>query len=210
MFKSKYVFETDSTKRKRRLLAFLAFLGIGLACHLICCAFLIILSKNLNQDSTQFFYKRPPDLIVAFTGHSGRIPFTIKTANQYNQPNIFITGVYSKNTVDSLLRDYKIKGLINPNFLEIDYLARNTIENVISTFRFLKERKGFDQVLIISHDYHLPRIQLIIERMRDEEIKQEFHYVGIQSDYTTYRNLKILFKEVYKIIRAALFVFFWY
>lgn len=164
----------------------------------------------MNNETEQFFYKNPPDLIVAFTGHSGRVPFTIKTANQYNQPNIFISGVYQKNTVNSLLRDYKIKGLINPNFLEIDYLARNTIENVISTFRFLENKKGFNQVLIISHDYHLPRIKLIIERMRNENINQKFHYLGIQSDFTSYRNLKIIYKEIYKIIRAALVVYFLY
>lgn len=210
MFKSKYVFETDSTKKKRRLSALLALFGLGAAVHIITCFVLLYISNEMSRDAEQFFYKRPPDLIVAFTGHSGRVPFTIKTANQYNQPNIFITGVYSKNTVDSLLRDYKIKGLINPNFLEIDYLARNTIENVISTFRFLKNRKGFDQVMIISHDYHMPRIKLILERMRDENINQTFHYVGMKSDYTNYRNIKILYKEVYKLLRAALFVFFMY
>lgn len=210
MFKSKYVFETDSTKRKRRLSALLILFLVGAAFHIITCFVLLFLANDMSREAEQFFYKRPPDLIVAFTGHSGRVPFTIKTANQYNQPNIFITGVYSKNTVDSLLRDYKIKGLINPNFLEIDYLARNTIENVISTFRFLKNRKGFDQVLIISHDYHLPRIKLIIEKMRDENISQTFNYIGINSDYTSYRNIKIIYKEVYKLIRAALFVYFLY
>lgn len=210
MFKKQYVFETDSTKRKRRLSALLILFLVGATLHLICCFVILFISSGMSNEAEQFYYKRPPDLIAAFTGHSGRVPFTIKVANQYNQPNIFITGVYSKNTVDSLLRDYKIKGLINPNFLEIDYLARNTIENVISTFRHVKSRKGFDEVLIISHDYHLPRIKLIIENMRDENISQSFHYIAIKSDYTSYRNMKILFKEVYKIIRAAIFVFFLY
>ncbi|MBL6988527.1 MAG: YdcF family protein [Bacteriovoracaceae bacterium] len=168
-------------------------------------------SVRENEEASDFFYRRPPDAIVVFTGDGGRIPYAIKKALEYKQENlnIFITGVYSKNTVETLLRPFKINKDIDLGHLEIDYTARNTVENVISTLRYLRGKKGLDKVLIISHDYHIMRIKLIMNKLKTAEDNYQFYYSGIKTDYKNLRNLKLLYKEVFKLIRTYGFLLFW-
>src|SRR3989339_101663 len=65
------------------------------------CYFFILSSNKENTNSSEFFFNRPPDVIVVFTGDTGRIPYAIEQAKKFKQSNILITGVYSKNTVES-------------------------------------------------------------------------------------------------------------
>ena len=176
------------------------------------CYIFILFSNKENQKSSEKFFKKAPDLIVIFTGDSGRIPFGLKQAQNYNQKNILITGVYSKNTVKSILTPIKNIPDIDPNYLTIDYLARNTVENTISTFHFLKQKPGFKNILIISHDYHIMRIKIITNRlgqMHDPTDQYNFFYHGITTDYLKSRNIKLLYKEVFKLIKAYMFLLFW-
>ncbi len=209
MFTKQYIFETTSTKLKRKILNFLLFLTLCAVLYSICCVFFILVSSNENKLAEESLFNRPPDLIVVFTGDQGRIPFALKRAREYRQSQIFITGVHSQNSVQTLLSPLNLGEDIDPNFLEIDYLARNTVENVISTLRYLRAEKSMKRVLIVSHDYHIMRIKLIVNRLKVESEGFEFYYQGVQTQYTNYRNLKILYKEVFKLVRAQLFLLLW-
>lgn len=167
------------------------------------------MARNLNQETKQTFYDRSPDLIVVFTGDSGRIPLAVKLAKKYKQSNLFITGVYSKNSVDSLLKPLKLGEGFDPNLLTIDYLARNTVENVLSTLRHLRERKGNNKIIVISHDYHVMRIKLIFNKLIEDSDDYNFHFYSVETDYTKLRNIKIMAKEVYKWIRTYGFLVLW-
>ncbi|HLE12620.1 MAG: hypothetical protein A2504_04055 [Bdellovibrionales bacterium RIFOXYD12_FULL_39_22] len=173
------------------------------------CYFFILSSNKENTNSSEFFFNRPPDVIVVFTGDTGRIPYAIEQAKKFKQSNILITGVYSKNTVESLLRPLEDAADLDINQLSIDYTARNTIENAIATLRHLREHKTLFNVLIISHDYHLMRIKLTMNKLRTGHDDFEFFYSGIKTDYSKWRNLKILYKEVFKLFRAYIFLSFW-
>lgn len=167
------------------------------------------MARNSNQETLQTFYNRSPDLIVVFTGDSGRIPLAVKLAKKYKQSNIFITGVYSKNSVDSLLRPLHLGEGIDPNLLTIDYLARNTVENVLSTLRHLRERTGNKKIIVISHDYHVMRIKLIFNHLMEKSDDYKFYYYSVETDYSNFRNIKIMAKEVYKWIRTYGFLILW-
>ena len=209
MFKKRYIFETKRTRIFRYLqnVGFISIVSIIL--YAITSLIFILLARNLNQETLQTFYNRSPDLIVVFTGDSGRIPLAVKLAKKYKQSNIFITGVYSKNSVDSLLKPLKLGGDFDPNLLTIDYLARNTVENVLFTLRHLRERKGNKKVIIISHDYHMMRIKLIFNKLMEESDDYNLNFYSVETDFSSLRNVKIVSKEVYKWIRTYGFLLLW-
>jgi len=209
MFKSKYMFETKETRYLRYLKSLLILLFSLFSIYIILCFVFILISIKLSNETTEALYKRPPDSIVVFTGDAGRIPYALKKAIELKQSNVFITGVYSKNTVKTLLKPLEIKEGIDSNLLEIDYLAKNTFENVLSTFRYLRKNKSFNRILVISHDYHIIRIKIIINKVKNNNEKYHFFYTGIKTDYTQWRNIKKLVKEMYKLIRTCGFLFLW-
>lgn len=207
--KRKYIFETRKTKTFRYFLNFcLLLIGVGIAYSLLCLGF-VWLARFEEEKGIQAFYKRPPDLICVYTGDGGRISYGITKAREYGQSNIFITGVYSKNSVETLIAPLEVGNELDPNQLEIDYLARNTVENGLSTLRYLREQKGINTVLIVSHDYHIPRIKHILDKVRSSSDNYEFYYSGIKTNYLDFRNIKLLYKEVFKYARTYLFLLMW-
>jgi uncharacterized SAM-binding protein YcdF (DUF218 family) len=209
MFGPKYIFETRGTRSLRYTRNFLLLLSTLFFIYLIAGYFFVLYSVNENNNSQQRFFKDSPDLIVIFTGQSGRIPYGVSLAKKFDQSNIFITGVYEKNSVKTLLAPLELEDKIDHNLLDIDYYARNTVENCISTLRYLREKKGFKNILVISHDYHIPRIKTIFHSIKAEDDHFELFYSGVESDYTNFRNLKILYTEVYKYIRTYAFLMIW-
>lgn len=209
MFKKKYIFETQRTRLFRYFQNSLFILCVSTILYAIISLLFILTARNLNEDTRKHFYDLSPDLIVVFTGDSGRIPLAIEVAKKYKLSNVFITGVYSKNSVDSLLRPFELDGSFDPNFLTIDYLARNTVENVISTLRHLRENKGNRKVIIISHDYHIMRIKLIFNKLLEHSDDFDINYYSVSTDFTSMRNVKIIAKEVYKWIRTYGFLMLW-
>ena len=208
MYQRKYIFETRRTK----LIRFAKNCVLSVCCLLVCyictaVVFVLIANKE-TKHAEESLYNKSPDLIVVFTGAKRRIPYAIQQAKKYRQFNIFITGVHAKNSVDTLIAPLKLSNNFRPDLLEIDYLARNTVENVIAMYRYLKMNKNYQRILIISHDYHLVRIKLVNKIINNGE-KYQFYYTGIKSKYTSYRNIKILMVEVYKFLRALVFLMMW-
>jgi uncharacterized SAM-binding protein YcdF (DUF218 family) len=209
MFTSKYVFETRSTRYMRYSRNVGFFLLLLFILYTLSCMFFIVVSEDENKESQEAFFKRPPDAIVVFTGDKGRIGYGLKKAKDYNQPRVFITGVYSKNSVDTLLDLKESVNPPNPDLIEIDYLASNTVENVLSTLRYLRKHNGLKRILIVSHDYHIMRIKIIMNKLMPDDYGYEFYYTGIQTSYDNIRSLKILYKEVFKITRTWGFLLLW-
>ena len=209
MFGPQYIFETRGTRTLRYTRNAFILLFTFFFIYLICGYFFVLFSANENDRSQQRFFKDSPDLIVIFTGQSGRIPYGMSLAKKFDQSNIFITGVYEKNSVQTLLAPLELEDKIDHNLLEIDYYARNTVENCISTLRYLREKKGFKNILVISHDYHIPRIKTIFHSIMADDDHFKLFYSGVSSDYTDWKNLKILYTEVYKYIRTYAFLMIW-
>lgn len=209
IFRKKYVFETKHTRYIRLALnIFVSVTAIFITWNLLCSVLLLSASQELKETHTAF-YNKPPDLIVVFTGDAGRIPFALQAALEYKQPNIFITGVYQKNSVDSILTRFEDAKLIDTDLIDIDYEARNTIENVIFTLRYLRENPTFEKVLVISNDYHIMRSKLLMNQLKGPQDNFEIHYLGIETDYTKLRNIKILYTEFFKLIKALAVITFW-
>jgi uncharacterized SAM-binding protein YcdF (DUF218 family) len=208
ILKSKYVFESKKTKMYRHLLSFLIILVSLFFSYTFICTILLLDARNETKNAKASFVNTPPDLIVVFTGGPGRIEYAVKKAQEFKQPNVFITGVHEKNSVKTIMNP------ITPHsseteHIEIDYTARNTVENVISTLKYLRNNRGLNKILIISSDYHIMRIKQIINTLSSEEDKFSFFFSAVPSNYLHFKNIKILYTETFKLVRTKIFLLFW-
>jgi uncharacterized SAM-binding protein YcdF (DUF218 family) len=179
------------------------------------CIYIPIYAEKQNEATAQAFFKRSPDLIAVFTGDTGRIDYTLKKAEKYPSAKIFITGVYAKNNLKILLKkqgkDISVDDYLEQesHHIELDYLARNTIENGLATIHYMEKLSTVKNVLIISSDYHMLRISTIMSALSDKNSEFKFHFESIPSDYRQINNLQKLFKEVYKFFKTSTFLLFW-
>ncbi len=211
MFEKKYIFETKSTRFRRYLMNAIFLFFVSFILYTICCFVLILFAESESTEAQKALYNKAPHSIVVYTGQKGRIPFALKKAKEYNQDNVFITGVHSVNSVNSIVQKSvpkEIEEEIDDNQMQIDYLARNTVENTISTLRYLRKTPGLKRILIISHDYHIMRIKLIMNKLNVDP-SYEFYYIGISTNYLKANNIQILYKEVFKFFRTMGFLLFW-
>jgi len=174
------------TENKRSILFYvkkiLLYVLVIFSFYTFLCFLFIIESNNKTKQANEHFYKKSPDLIATFTGDIGRIGYTLKKAKEFNESTkIFISGVYSKNSVKTLYRlenESLSNSLVDPNRIEIDYYARNTFENVISTLRYLRKNNGIKEVMVISSDYHIMRIQSIFNKLQSADSHYQIYYYG--------------------------------
>ena len=203
------MFETKSKKIRGHQKVTLFILFIVLIIYILPALFFLFESFQEEKRAELAFAQNPPDLITVFTGDTGRIPFALEKAKEFNYPSLFITGVSSKVATQTILEAVG-SPKYNKNIpLKIDYLAKNTLENVISTLSFARKSKDLKRVLIISHDYHILRIKHIIKKINPNDDSHQFFYYGIAKNYMNLRNLKILFKEIYKMMRTYAFLSLW-
>lgn len=206
ILKSKYVFESKTTKMYRHIQGVLViFLALFLT-YTFVCSILLLDARNETKNAKTSFVSTPPDLIVVFTGGPGRIEYAIKKAQEFKQPNVFITGVHQKNSVKNLINTIDPEGT---DHVELDYTARNTVENVVNTLKYLRNNRGLNKILIISSDYHIMRIKQIINTLIKDDDKFTFYFSAVTSNYLSFRNLKILYTETFKLIRTKIFLIFW-
>lgn len=214
MFDKKYVFETKYTRSKRRYRNLFLLLLLMCTTYVLISVYIPIFAQKQNERSAQAFYQKSPDVIAVYTGDSGRLDYTFKKADKYPSSKIFISGVYSKNSLMTLLKNQGTNLSVDEfleqesHHIELDYLARNTVENGLATLNYLRNLDGHKNVLVVSSDYHILRISLILKTLKETE-DYNFYYESIPHDYTEMRNLRKLFKEVYKLLRTSTFLLFW-
>ncbi len=215
MLRRKYIFESKHQQKRSFKFKLFLFSIIGiLFFYITLTLYLPFYAKNKNSLTNEYYFKKTPDAIFVYTGDSGRLDKAFQMAQKYPASQIFISGVYAKNSLKTLLTKQG-KDISVDNFLEqekhhitLDYLARNTVENVLASLNYLRKRHAYKDIIIISSDYHIFRISLIVNSLLGDAHYQ-FFYNGIEVDYTKWANIKKLFKETFKILKATTFLLFW-
>jgi uncharacterized SAM-binding protein YcdF (DUF218 family) len=209
ILKSKYVFESKGTRMYRHFLSAVIILVSIFLCYTFVCAILLLDARNEGKNSKATFVQSPPDLIVVFTGGQGRIEYAVKSAQEFRQPNVFITGVHQNNSVKTIMNPIASDPAESTDHIELDYTARNTVENVVSTLKYLRNNRGLNKILVVSSDYHIMRIKMIFETLIKEDEKFEIFFSPVPSNYLSLRSIKILYTEVFKLARTKLFLIYW-
>lgn len=215
MFGKEYTFETKDTRFKRLKTNTIVILLSIFFIFSLFCIYIPIYAKGKTLNASEKFYQKSPDLIVVFTGGKGRITKGIEFAEKYPEAKFLISGVYTKNSYRNIInaQDLKdrAKDLVNgqSHQFDIDYQARNTLENVISTLHYLRENENMVNVMIISSDYHLFRINMILKSLMNNKDNFNASFYGTKTDYGKWTNLKFLLKETVKVFRTFVFLMLW-
>ncbi len=206
MFGRKYVFESKST-RVRRLLVGGAFLSaVSLALLITFIVYIPIYAKMQKGRAAGAFFQKSPDAIAVFTGDKGRIAYAMELLKKNPTSKLFISGVYAANSFQTILNKQgspssKAELSAAGMQVDLDYESKNTFENVRETVEYLKANPELNKVLIISSDYHIMRVKLIISHFMDGR-KQEFYFDSVPNSYTTWKDTRKLLKEALKLGRT--------
>ena len=209
MFGRKYTFETKST-RLRRILISVGFVGvISLALIISFIVYIPVYAKMQKGKAAGAFFQKSPDAIAVFTGDRGRISYALKMMTKNPSAKLFISGVHAANSFQTILKSQanaETGEAVNstPEMqVELDYASKNTYQNVVETVRFLEKNPQLDKVLIISSDYHIMRIKLIISHFMNKK-RPEIYFDSVTGTYDEWSDLRKLLKEAVKIVRSAI------
>jgi uncharacterized SAM-binding protein YcdF (DUF218 family) len=180
---------------------------VAMALYLMALVFFSLSSLSLNQKAKKKLEHFTPDLISVFTGHSGRIHLALNLAKKFPQSTVLITGVHKDNTPEKIAKSFKLKN--TSRVVEVDYTATNTVENGISTLRYIRQNPQLKNILIVSHDYHLLRIAHIMKKLKLQSDHITIEFLGHKTDYFKLRSIKIVSKEIIKLIRTWFLSLFW-
>lgn len=152
------------------------------------------------------FFQKSPDAIAVFTGDKGRIAYALELLKKNPSSRLFISGVHAANSFQTLVDKQASpstgEAVKNVGMqVDLDYKSRNTFENVQETLKFLKKNAEFKKVLIISSDYHIMRIKLIMSHYMTSE-KPDLYFDSVNTPYSTWSDVKKLLLEAVKISRT--------
>lgn len=112
------------------------------------------------------------DAVIALTGGKNRIATAVALLERGQAGELFISGVEQGFTMADLERD------IAPDFysaISFGKRARSTIGNAEETADWLAE-KDYQDVLIVSANYHMPRVRLLFSAYLPE---YGLHYAAV-------------------------------
>jgi uncharacterized SAM-binding protein YcdF (DUF218 family) len=206
MFGRKYVFETKSTRLRRLLLSGLIFSSIVIGVLGTFIVYIPIYAKMQKGRAAGAFFQKSPDAIAVFTGDKGRIAYALELLKKNPSSRLFISGVHAANSFQTLVDKQASpstgEAVKNVGMqVDLDYKSRNTFENVQETLKFLKKNAEFKKVLIISSDYHIMRIKLIMSHNMTSE-KPDLYFDSVNTPYSTWSDVKKLLLEAVKITRT--------
>lgn len=206
MFGRKYIFETKSTRIQRLAISGVVVFITGLALVATFIIYIPIYAKMQKGRASGAFFQKSPDAIAVFTGDRGRISYAMELLKKNPTSKLFISGVYAANSFQTLLNKQANPStgaeLLSPSMqIDLDYESKNTYENVRETVQFLKSNPDLNKVLIISSDYHILRVNLIISHFMHGS-KPEFYFDSVSNSYTSWKETKKLLKEALKIART--------
>jgi len=207
MLGKKYTFETKTTRLRRLLVSGVFLFALSFSVIVSFIVYIPIYAKMQKGRASGAFYQKSPDAIAVFTGDSGRISYALELLKKNPSSKLFISGVHAANSFKTLIEKQAgpiTGGEVVNNVgmqIDLDYKSKNTFENVRETVRFLKNNSGFNKVLIISSDYHIMPIKLIISHEMNGN-RPEFYFDSVTNSYTSWNDIKKLLKESVKISRT--------
>ena len=141
------------------------------------------------------------DGIVVLTGDQYRIAKGIELLKNYPDKKLLISGVNKNINAIDIMKKFPNNKSFFECCIDIGKDAKNTFENIIETFKWMKSNE-FTSIIIVTSDYHVPRVKLEINRFIDN---QEIFYAVVKNDETdSIQRLKKITLEYIKYIRTFL------
>ena len=141
------------------------------------------------------------DGIVVITGDQFRIAKGIELLKRNPNKKLLISGVNKNINPVDIMKEFPSSINFFQCCIDIGKDAKNTFENIIETFEWMKSNE-FTSIIIVTSDYHLPRVKLEINRFIDN---QQIFYEAVKTDESdSILRLKKITLEYIKYIRTFL------
>ncbi len=141
------------------------------------------------------------DGIVVLTGDQFRIAKGIELLKSNPNKKLLISGVNKNINPVDIMKEFPSSINFFQCCIDIGKDAKNTFENIIETFEWMKSNE-FTSIIIVTSDYHLPRVKLEINRFIDN---QQIFYEAVKTDESdSILRLKKITLEYIKYIRTFL------
>ncbi len=141
------------------------------------------------------------DGIVVLTGDQFRIAKGIELLKRNPNKKLLISGVNKNINPVDIMEEFPSSINFFQCCIDIGKDAKNTFENIIETFEWMKSNE-FTSIIIVTSDYHLPRVKLEINRFIDN---QQIFYEAVKTDESdSILRLKKITLEYIKYIRTFL------
>ena len=139
------------------------------------------------------------DAIVVLTGGNFRIKTGLNLWADGLAPELYITGVHSKNTRQKIIKSWQGEKPLPFCCMTLDYEATTTIENASETKQWIQDNH-MRSVRLVTSKYHMPRASLEFSRALPD-IKIYLHPV-MEKDYGPQDQFfwDIVFLEYHKYI----------
>ena len=141
------------------------------------------------------------DGIVVLTGDQFRIAKGIELLKRNPNKKLLISGVNKNINPVDIMKEFPSSINFFQCCIDIGKDAKNTFENIIETFEWMKSNE-FTSIIIVTSDYHLPRVKLEINRFIDN---QQIFYEAVKTDESdSILRFKKITLEYIKYIRTFL------
>ena len=159
--------------------------------------FFLSLVKNFKSNYSAF---TSIDSIVVLTGDKFRISKGLEILSNGVGEKLLLSGVNKNIKLINIKNEFpKYKNFFDC-CVDIENISSNTFENSRETFLWLEKNK-YNSVLIVSSDYHMPRVKLEFERFFAIE-NTYYQPVNSNIDINAIEKIKKLFFEYVKYMRT--------
>ena len=156
---------------------------------------------NIQNYKNTDLNKKEIEGIVVLTGDKFRILEGLKILNSEIGYKLLISGVNKEISIEEIKKEFpKFNQLFNC-CVELENISTNTFENVREIF-FWKKNNNIKNILLITSDYHLPRVKLEENRLL---LDKETFYYGVKYDNQKINiRMKKLIVEYIKYLRTKI------
>ena len=156
---------------------------------------------NIQSYKNTDLNKKEIEGIVVLTGDKFRILKGLKILNSEIGYKLLISGVNKEISIEEIKKEFpKFNQLFNC-CVELESISTNTFENVREIF-FWKKNNNIKNILLITSDYHLPRVELEVNRLL---LDKETFYYGVKYDNQKINiRMKKLIVEYIKYLRTKI------
>ena len=156
---------------------------------------------NIQSYKNTDLNKKEIEGIVVLTGDKFRILEGLKILNSEIGYKLLISGVNKEISIEEIKKEFpKFNQLFNC-CVELESISKNTFENVREIF-FWKKNNNIKNILLITSDYHLPRVELEVNRLL---LDKETFYYGVKYDNQKINiRMKKLIVEYVKYLRTKI------
>ena len=156
---------------------------------------------NIQSYKNTDLNKKEIEGIGVLTGDKFRILEGLKILNSEIGYKLLISGVNKEISIEEIKKEFpKFNQLFNC-CVELESISTNTFENVREIF-FWKKNNNIKNILLITSDYHLPRVELEVNRLL---LDKETFYYGVKYDNQKINiRMKKLIVEYIKYLRTKI------